>query len=169
MHMDTAQNRLGTIIGVSLASLYSLYYASTYTQWHFIDYANLIFHEAGHVLFMVFGEFVSITMGSGLQVLLPLSISVYFFLHRQPISSAICLMWVGINLINVSIYARDALFMQLPLLGGDSVMHDWNYILSSLDLLQHTAGIANGLFGLGVFVMGAGIALSFRSTFESTG
>lgn len=160
--MGTVSSYTIKFIGVSFASLYSLYYASTATQWHFIDYTNLIFHEAGHVLFMIFGEFIAIAMGSGLQVLLPLCISVYFFLQRQPISGALCLMWVGINVINVSIYAGDALYMQLPLLGGDSVLHDWNYILNSLNLLTWTSEVANALFALGVFLIGVGIVLSFR-------
>jgi hypothetical protein len=156
------------LTGVTLASVYSLYYASTSTEWHFIDNADLIFHEAGHVIFMVFGNFISVCMGSGFQVLLPLLLSLYFFFHRQRISGSLCLMWVGINLINVSIYAGDSIALQLPLLGGDSVTHDWNHILTTLDILQYTPQVAATLYGLGILAIGLGIALAYRFSLEQS-
>ena len=160
--MKSWTNTIPRLIGVTLASLYSLYYASTGSEWHFIDNADLIFHEAGHVIFMVFGSFVSVCMGSGFQILLPLFISLYFFFHRQPISGGVCLMWVGMNLINVSVYAGDAIAQQLPLLGGDGVTHDWNHILNTLNIIEYTTQVAATLYGLGVLTIGAGILLSFR-------
>lgn len=159
--MKTADTRLGKLAGISVASFYSLYYASTATQWHFIDNVDLIFHEAGHTLFRVFGQFICVCMGSGFQILLPLSIAFYFFYQRQPISAAVCLMWTGMNLINVSIYAGDAIMMQLPLLGGDASTHDWNYILSTLNILVWTPRVASALYGLGVLAIGTGIAVAF--------
>lgn len=159
--MNYIKRHFTSLLGVSVASLYSVYYASTSSQWHFIDYTNLIFHEAGHVIFMVFGEFISVCMGSGLQVLLPLSVALYFFYHHQKISATVCLMWVGINLINVSVYAKDAIAMQLPLLGGDSVVHDWHYILSMLNILQATPIVAATLYGLGIFSIGIGITYGY--------
>lgn len=159
--MKRSQNTTARLIGVTIASLYSLYYASTSTQWHFIDNANLIFHEAGHVIFIFFGEFISLCMGSGLQVLLPLTIALYFFFHGQRISAAVCLMWVGINLINVSVYAGDAIVQNLPLLGGDSVIHDWNAILSALNILAWTPYVAGLLYALGIISIGTGIAFSY--------
>jgi hypothetical protein len=159
--MNISKHQFGTILGVSIASLYSLYYASTASQWHFIDYADLIFHEAGHVIFMFFGEFISVCMGSGLQILLPFSIAVYFLYHRQKISGTICLMWTGMNLINVSVYAHDAIAMQLPLLGGDNVVHDWNYILSMLNILHSAPVVAATLYALGIFTIGVGITYGF--------
>ncbi len=159
--MNTTTHRFSTLLGVSIASLYAIYYASTSSQWHFIDYADLIFHEAGHVIFMVFGEFISVCMGSGFQILLPLLISIYFFNRRQRISGTVCLIWTGINLINVSVYAKDAIAMQLPLLGGDTVIHDWNYILSMLNILPATPIVAAVLYGLGIFAIGIGITYGY--------
>ena len=166
--MKRVHTNAGNLLGVSLASVYSLYYASTATEWHFIDYVDLIFHEAGHVIFMLFGEFISVCMGSGFQILLPLCISLYFFFHQQRLSATICFMWVGMNLINVSVYAADAIALQLPLLGGDSVTHDWNYILSTLEILQYTPHVAATLYGLGILAIGFGIALAYRFALENT-
>jgi hypothetical protein len=164
--MDTNKVNIGYLIGIGVASLYSLYYAFTPTEWHFIDYANLIFHEAGHGMFMFFGEFTSTLMGSGVQILLPFFISLYFFFKDQKISAGIVLMWTGFNLINVSIYAGDALTRQLPLLGGDNVIHDWNYLLSSLNLLPYTAQVAGIFYALGFIAIGTGIVLSFLSALK---
>ncbi|HEY0964470.1 MAG TPA: hypothetical protein VGE31_01600 [Candidatus Paceibacterota bacterium] len=159
-----SSTRWPVFLGVTFASAYSLYYVATATRWHFIDYADLIFHEAGHVLFMFFGEFLHALMGSGLQILLPLCISLYFFYHRQIISGAICLMWTGMNFINVSLYAGDALTLQLPLLGGDNVRHDWNYLLSALNMLHLAPVVASTLFSLGCVVIAAGIILAYKFT-----
>jgi hypothetical protein len=109
---------------------------------------------------MFFGEFIHILMGSGFQVALPLFISLYFFYHRQNISGALCLQWVGQNLLNVSIYAGDSIKMQLPLLGGDSVIHDWNYLLTTLNVLKYTDQIAAAIYTLGTITIFVGTMLA---------
>ena len=165
--MQYSKDRL---VGSVIASLYSLHYIATSPDWHFIDTVDLIFHEAGHAIFAFFGEFIHIAMGSGFQVLLPLSIALYFFFSmREPFSGAICLMWVGQNLIDVSIYAGDSIAMQLPLLGGDSVMHDWNYLLTTLHILSWTPEVAATLYTMGILTIFLGIALSFLFTRTNTG
>ncbi len=146
--------------GTVLAGAYFVHYALTPKDWHAIDFVNLIFHEAGHIIFFFFGEFIRIAMGSGLQVLLPLFIACYFFYTRQNFAGSITLMWVGQNIINVSVYAGDAVAMQLPLLGGDSVIHDWHYLLSTLGVLGWTPAIASALSTLGFFTILSGILLS---------
>ena len=155
------------LFGASIFSLYFINYILTAKQWHFIDTVNLIFHEAGHTIFSFFGEFIHIAMGSGFQVLLPLSIALYFFYTKQPFSGAVCLMWVGQNLINVSIYAGDAIVMQLPLLGGDAVIHDWNYLLSTLRVLNYTPEIAETIYVAGILTIFLGIILSFMFAWET--
>lgn len=159
--MSLISTRYAQPFGAITASLYSIHYLLTPSSWHFIDYVNLIFHEAGHAIFMLCGQFISIAMGSGLQILIPLSIALYFYTTTQKLSAAICLMWTGFNFINVSIYAADAITMNLPLLGGDSVIHDWNYLLSTLSLLEATPHIAGIFYTLGFLctTLGIGSAL----------
>lgn len=144
----------------SLVCFYFLNYISTYTKWHFIDNVNLIFHEAGHTIFFFIGEYIQVLMGSGFQVLLPLCIAIYFFFHDQNVSGSICLLWVGQNLLNVSVYAGDAIKMQLDLLGGDSATHDWNYLLSVSGLITHTDTIAKTIYVAGVITILIGCTLS---------
>jgi hypothetical protein len=63
------------------------------------------------------------------------------------------LFWVGESILNVSVYAGDSLALQLPLLGGQDSIHDWNYLLSSLNLLPATAKIAGAIRLLGTLVI----------------
>jgi hypothetical protein len=155
--MNARYTRFG---GALLASAYSLNYAFTYRDWHFIDNADLIFHEAGHTLFIFFGQFIYVLMGSGFQILLPAFIAGYFFHTRQKLSGAICIMWTGINILNVSVYAGDSIAMQLPLLGGDTSGHDWHYLLSTLGILSWTPMVATVLYAAGMLTIAAGIVLS---------
>ena len=162
----TMDGRIARIISALLSCAYALHYAMTPQDWHFIDAADLIFHEAGHAIFSFFGDFIHVAMGSGFQILLPFFIALYFFYQRQALSGAICLMWTEMNLISVSIYAGDAIVMQLPLLGGDSVIHDWNYLLTELHMLRWTSQIAYTFMALGVTLTGLGVALSFWSAWS---
>src|SRR3712207_7366884 len=49
-----------------------------------------------------------------------------------------------------SVYAGDAVAMQLPLLGGDDSMHDWNWMLDELGLLSRTREVAGAIRALGL-------------------
>ena len=145
------------LISIILISLYFLYYISTYTEWHFIDYVNLIFHEAGHTIFFFAGMYLKILAGSGLQIAIPLFITLYFLYNENRFSASLCLMWLGQNILNVSVYIRDAITMQLDLLGGDYVIHDWNYLLSNLDFLRFAPEIASIFYYSGILAIIIGI------------
>ena len=153
--------KIARVITAAFAAAYAIYYAFTPAAWHFIDNANLIFHEAGHSIFFLLGDFIRIAAGSGLQIAIPLCIAIYFFVSNQRFSGALCLLWVGQNIINVSVYAGDAIRMDLPLLGGESVIHDWNYLLESMGILRYASTVGSFLEGLGMFVILAGILFSF--------
>ena len=157
-------NKSAKLIGVLIPSLYFLYYIFTYTEWHFIDSVNLIFHEAGHMIMFFLGDTIQALAGSLFQILIPLFLCIYFFLQRQKISSSICLMWAGQNFLNVSVYAKDAIVMQLPLLGGDAVHHDWNFVLSNLHLLQKAEPIGSLFYGIGIILICVGIIFAVRYT-----
>ncbi len=136
----------------AMVASYFFYYAFTSNKWHFIDNINLIFHEAGHTITFLFGQFISITGGSLFQILIPVICCLYFLQQEEYHSASILLFWVGQNMINISVYARDAMLMQLPLLGGESVIHDWNYLLSTLKLLKYTPYIADLIYISGIVI-----------------
>ena len=147
-----------------LASIYFLFVALTPGAWHFIDFVNLLIHEAGHVIFMPFGEFMHILGGSLFQVVFPMLYIAYFYLRRDYFSASLLVFWVGENLINVSVYASDAIAMQLPLLGGDTSGHDWHNILSMLHLLPETGAIGFTIYMAGVITILAGMVLSIATS-----
>ena len=151
--------KLAKQIVAGLASAYFLWCAYDPWQWHLIDGVNLVIHEAGHIVFYALGEFMMIAGGSIFQVLMPLLFVAYFAYQRQFYSAALVLFWVGESILNVSVYAADSLALQLPLLGGPDSMHDWNYLLSSLNLLSATATIAGIIRIVGTLsIVGASIA-----------
>lgn len=137
--------------------------ARSYKEWHFIDGVNLVFHEAGHTIFALGGELVSVAAGSALQVAIPLLVALYFFRRRQGVSGAVCLMWAGQSLLNVSVYAADADAMALPLLGGEAVTHDWNYLLGRFGLLDSVEAVSSSIYAAGILalVLGTALALYF--------
>lgn len=143
-----------------LLAFYFIHYIFTYQDWHFIDSVNLIFHEAGHVIFIWAGEFMHVLGGSLTQVLIPLICGYYFMRLRDLPSSGICLAWAGQSLINVSIYAGDAVALKLPLLGGDSSMHDWLWLLTETHLFAYTDTVAHIMYVTGIFVILAGVVVA---------
>lgn len=142
-----------------ICGLYFFYCIST-DGWHLIDSVDLVIHEAGHWIFIFFGQFLHILGGSLTQVLLPLIFSLYFYLRKDVFSGSLVLMWVGYNLVNVSIYIGDSYYMQLPLLGGDSVIHDWNFLLTELNILSWYKIISATTRTIGIFVMVVGFVLA---------
>jgi hypothetical protein len=139
--------KLAIIILLLIYFLNLSFQSNPQTILWFID---VLTHEAGHFIFSVFGQFFGVLGGSLNQILIPLLFVGYFFFQRQHYSLAIVLFWVGENFLSVAAYAGDAVKMQLPLLGGDSSIHDWNWLLTNTGLIDHTSIVASILkiFGL---------------------
>lgn len=147
------KKNLPKLIVAVVASLYFFWCAYDPYQWHFIDGVNLVIHEAGHLIFRPFGEFMMIAGGSLFQVIMPALFVGYFWYNEKYYSAALVLFWVGESILNVSVYAGDAQALLLPLLGGNDSLHDWNYLLTTLNLLPATAKIAGGIRLLGTLVI----------------
>lgn len=140
------------VVAVS-ASLYFFWCAYDPYQWHLIDGVNLVIHEAGHLIFNPLGEFMMIAGGSLFQAIMPALFVGYFSYRADYYSASLVLFWVGESVLNVSVYAGDSLALQLPLLGGQDSVHDWNYLLSSLNLLPATAKVAGTIRVVGTLVI----------------
>ncbi len=159
IRVEVHPNRATQSLLVLVVGAYFLSMALTPEEWRWLDGVDLLIHEAGHVLFRPFGEFMMIAGGSLLQVMMPALFVGYFLRQGQPYSAALVLFWVGQSMLNVSVYAADAMAMQLPLLGGGHVIHDWNYLLVQTGLLPWTPWVAGALRGLGTLTILTGIAL----------
>jgi hypothetical protein len=138
----------------------------TYANWNFIDSFDLLIHEAGHWIFLFFGEFMHILGGSLNQVLIPTIFAGYFFFRRQYYSASVVLFWVAQNILYVAVYMGDSIVQQLPLLGGDNVIHDWNWILSAMGLLRYTDVLSRITYDCGMALTFAAAALCFWFSFE---
>jgi hypothetical protein len=131
------------------ASLFIFYFgwiAMTPMNGSFLDNVDLPIHEFGHLLFRPFGEFMMVAGGSLFQVIFPLVFVGYFVWQRSFYSAAMVLFWVGQSILNVWVYAADAVKMQLVLTSGftgsEGSFHDWNYLLTATGLLGATNTVA---------------------------
>jgi hypothetical protein len=150
-----------------LAGAYFLWAAVHPDQWRLIDGVNLIIHEAGHIFFKPLGEFMMIAGGSLFQVIVPITFAGYFFFTGKQFSAALVLFWLGESLLNVSVYAADSVHMQLPLLGGNDTIHDWNYMLNELGWLWHTEKIAFLIRGVGTLTIVFALLWAIFTTLRS--
>lgn len=129
-----------------MLSIYFLWIAYDPMQGSFLDNVDLPIHETGHLLFRVFGEFMMIAGASLFQVIFPSVFVAYFVWQRSYYSAAIVLFWVGQSILNVWVYASDAVVMQLVLTSGftgtEGSFHDWNYLLSETGLIGSTKTVA---------------------------
>ena len=165
IHLCTRAKPYIRVAAVLVVALYLVNCIRTPDDFHFISGVNLIIHEAGHIIFIFFGEFMHILGGSLTQVLIPLIFVGYFFLRRDYFSSGVLLMWMGESISEVAHYAADAIVMQLPLLGGDSVIHDWNWLLVHMGVLKYTYQISGAMYVSAWVILLAGILVSLVSLY----
>jgi hypothetical protein len=125
---------------------------------NFMHLIDLVFHEAGHVIFGFFGRFIAVLGGSLNQVLIPVICTAVFVRRKQFGSAAVTLFWTGQSLVDVSVYVADGRAMALPLL-AEGLIHDWNFILGTLGLLNAAESLGRLTFGLGALTMLAALAL----------
>lgn len=152
---------------------YMFMYARAPLEPHFIDSVNLVIHEAGHAVFYIFGQVLFIAGGTIMQLAIPALFAAYFWFHQNDrYAFGLMLYWLGQNFVNVSVYVRDAQVMQLPLLGGDPLGHDWHNLLDMANLLPYSGGISTAVAVTGWIVLLAGfvysvwysLGVSWRST-----
>lgn len=138
-------NYFKLIFAVVLSS-YFLWIAYDPMQGSFLDNVDLAIHETGHLLFGILGEFMMVAGGSILQILFPAAFVGYFIWQKSFYSAAIVTLWVGQSILNMWVYAADAVVMQLVLTSGftgsEGSFHDWNFMLERTGLLGSTKTIA---------------------------
>ena len=153
-----------------LLSVYFLWIVYAPLNGSFLDLVDLPIHETGHLLFRPFGEFMMIAGGSLFQVMMPVVFVGYFVWYERYYSAAIVLFWVGQSVLNVFVYAADAVVMQIVLLGGltgsEGSFHDWNYLLTATRLINSTKTVAGLIRILGTLtIIAAGILSIYYSIY----
>jgi Zn-dependent membrane protease YugP len=130
----------------------AVYFVLNRGHYTLIDNADLVIHEAGHAVFSIFGRFIYTLGGTLMQIILPSIIVWYFLINRYLTGTQFGLLWLGQNLVNISVYAADARARILPLLGGNKVYHDWNWILSKTGLLEYDSEVGIIFFSLAIII-----------------
>lgn len=143
-------------------AVYGIICARDVTVYRFLDRVDLIAHEAGHLFFSWFGECIQVAGGTIGQLFVPIAFTVYFSLRKELFSSSVAFFWVGQNLFNISVYAKDAQAMALPLvsMGGGDAVHDWNYLLSHMRLLRYDRVVGALIYGLGLLIVVASVIMA---------
>jgi hypothetical protein len=158
-----------------VAGLFIVYFCSAAIdpmQGSFLDNVDLPIHEFGHLLFRPFGQFLMVAGGSLFQVIFPAVFVGYFIWQRSWYSAAIVLFWVGQSILNVWVYASDAVVMKLVLTSGftgsEGSFHDWNYLLTATGLLSSTKIVAGIIRLAGTLVIiTAGVLSVYYSVFKT--
>ena len=161
------------LIFAALLSIYFIWIAYDPMLGSFLDLVDLPIHETGHLLFRLFGEFMGIAGGSLFQVILPAVFVGYFVWREQYYSAAIVLFWVGQSILNVWVYAADAVVMRLVLTSGftgsEGSFHDWNYMLTQTGLIGSTKIVAGIIRSVGTLVIiASGVFSIYYSLYPTT-
>ncbi len=128
-------------------------------------YLNVAVHETGHVLFRPFGELTMLIMGSGFEVLFPLTVGVLFLaVKRDLVASAMCWGWAASALASSATYIADADDGRLALLGAavPDAAGDWERILGApffdkVYLADSIAGVVRTI-GYGLWFVALAVA-----------
>ena len=99
---------------------------------------TLLIHEIGHVIFGFLPQFLAIAGGTVLQIVAPVITALIFLRQPDYFGVTVAGVWLSFSLFNVSTYVEDARSMDLPLVsvGSGEIIHDWNYMLTALGLLE---------------------------------
>jgi hypothetical protein len=130
-----------------------------------LDDLNLAFHEAGHLIFGLFGDTLNLYGGTLGQLVFPIAVTLSFARRGETLGVFTGLVWTGENGLNIARYAADARAKVLPLLGNGE--HDWAWIFSRWDVLNHDVQIAGGMRFLSYSILVSAVVLLFRVWNES--
>ncbi len=131
---------------------------TNYTGESFLHLINLPFHEAGHVIFIPFGRFMTILGGSLGQILMPIiCLGTFIVKTRDPFGGSVALWWTAESMMDIAPYMNDARALDLMLIGGvtgkETDGHDWNNILTMLNLLEWDHRLAHLTYNIGILLM----------------
>jgi len=121
---------------------------------------HLVIHEAGHTItaMLTNNRTLIVFMGSGLQVLFPLVVTIAFYLkNKDAFGSAFGLWWTAHATLDVAPYIGDARSLNLQLLSGGTGKevegHDWEYLLTHWHAMGRDVYIAHDVAATARVVM----------------
>jgi hypothetical protein len=124
--------------------------------WFIRTFIFLPLHEGGHFISLLFGNTLYVLGGSFWQIMFPF-LWFAIALKQRSQTAPFPLFWVGENMMDVSLYIRDAENMALPLLGGHKSGHDWHNLLTQWDMIDSCDSIADIMYFSGLIIAGGAI------------
>jgi hypothetical protein len=124
-----------------------------------LGWVDLAVHEFGHVATAWLPEVLTLAMGGGAQVLLPLGIAAGLWWRSEDrLGAGLSLAWAGAAAQDVSVYVADAPHQRLPLIGG---VHDWATLLgpAHLDATDAAAPLARAVWAVGLLLGVLGVVV----------
>ena len=94
-----------------------------------------------------------------MQVILPAIVACHFYQYRSLLGIQVSLLWLGQNLLNISVYAADARAQELSLLVNRK--HDWHHLLEQTGLPAYDQVFAYGFCVLAMLTFIGLLALPF--------
>ncbi len=100
-------------------------------------------HELGHLILRPLGDWPGVAGGSLAQLVAPIAAGAIFFRQRDYFAISVAGAWLAFSLWGLATYIGDARAQELPLLAlGPDPIHDWNWMLAKLGLLDWDKGLA---------------------------
>ncbi len=126
---------------LALAVLRPLREQGESTLWSGIIFGS---HEFGHLFWGFAGEWMGVAGGSLTQLLVPLGAMALVWRGKDWFGVAVCGLFLATSLAELSWYIADARNEMLDLVSfsPDGAIHDWNYLLGSMGLLQQDIAIS---------------------------
>ena len=101
-------------------------------------------HEASHILTMFFSPVITALAGSIGEIGFTLIIVLAALKERVYYTAIFGLLWFALAMNSVGRYIADARAQSLPLIGpGETVTHDWHFILGEWGLLAQDTAIGS--------------------------
>jgi len=113
-------------------------------------------HELGHFIFNLFGMFMGVAGGTIAQLAAPIIVGIGFYRQGDFFAVTFALGWLSTSLFDAARYIADARELVLPLVspfGNEDIVHDWNYMLNELGILQYDTRIASIVTGIAIITM----------------
>lgn len=94
-------------------------------------------HEVSHIIVMFLPPILIALAGSAGEIGFTALIAYAGFRTKSYFAGIFGLLWMALAMNSVGRYIADARAQAIPLIGpGDTVQHDWHFILSQLNLLE---------------------------------
>lgn len=132
--------RIALLVALAWGDVRTMWDSET---WNVFGGLTLAIHEGGHLIFGPFGEWLSVAGGSVTQVMAPIAAGWMLLRQGDRYGVAIVGTWLAYSLTNLANYIADARAMALQLVGFSAdPLHDWHYLLDSVNLLPYDTRLA---------------------------